>query len=136
MTSNKKKLYTVLLIACVAGYSWLFLSFQLMSNNYCLDVCWLKNVTKIPCPSCGVTRSILALTKGHFATAFYFNPLGYLIAFILFFTPIWILFDFANKKETLLKGYQKMESYLKKPQLGIPLILLVILNWIWNLIKG
>ena len=54
----------------------------------------------------------------------------------MFLTPIWIAFDIAAKKKTLFKFYKKIERYLQKPRYAIPLLLLIIINWIWNITKG
>ncbi len=124
-------------IACTAGYIWLY--FGLTTNQTeknLVDVCLIKHVTTIPCPSCGSTRSVISLTKGDFSEALRINPLGYIIAIIMFLTPIWIAIDITTKRKTLFEFYQKMETYLKRPQYAIPLILLIIINWIWNITKG
>ena len=46
-----------------------------------------------------------------------------------------------NKEERFLSdfsklGFQKAEKLLIKPKIAIPLIVLVLLNWIWNIVKG
>jgi hypothetical protein len=114
----------MLLIACLAGYVWLYYS---ITNNITekksVEVCLIKHVTNIPCPSCGSSRSVISLIKGDFIGALNFNPIGYLVAIIMLIAPI---FDF----------YLKIETYLKRPKIAIPLILLVIINWIWNITKG
>jgi len=124
-------------IACTVGYIWLY--FGLTTNQTeknLVDVCLIKHVTTIPCPSCGSTRSVISLTKGDFSEALRINPLGYIIAIIMFLTPIWIAIDITTKRKTLFEFYKKIETYLKRPQYGIPLILLIIINWIWNITKG
>ncbi|MCG9791550.1 hypothetical protein LXH21_03635 [Flavobacterium algicola] len=64
------------------------------------------------------------------------NPFGFLIAAILLISPVWIAYDVATKKETLLSCYKKTEYYIRQPKYGIPLLLIVIFNWIWNIAKG
>jgi len=123
--------------ACLAGYVWLY--FGLTNNNTeykSVGVCMIKHTTNIPCPSCGSTRSVISLTKGNFHEALLINPLGYILAVIMFLSPLWIFIDIITKKKTLFEFYQKIENKLKKPQYAIPLILLVIFNWIWNITKG
>ncbi|MHB1278065.1 MAG: DUF2752 domain-containing protein [Bacteroidia bacterium] len=99
-------------------------------------VCLIKHTTNIPCPSCGSTRSVIFLSRGDFQEAFNMNPFGYVVALIMVLLPLWILFDILAKKETLLKSYRKMEVRLKKPAYAIPLVTLVLMNWIWNITKG
>jgi hypothetical protein len=137
MTLSRNKLYIFIIIACLAGYIWLYWSLSKLSKiNTEIEVCLIKNITTIPCPSCGSTRSVLAITQGNFNEAFFINPLGYILAFIMFFIPIWIFFDFVLKKETFLNIYQKAESILKRPIISIPLLIFILINWAWNIIKG
>ncbi|WP_169311996.1 DUF2752 domain-containing protein [Pseudopedobacter saltans] len=96
----------------------------------------IKHLTTIPCPSCGATRSIISLTKGDFIDALKLNPMGYIIALIMLIVPIWTTTDILRKSNTLFDFYQKTETYIRKPKYAIPLIVLVIINWIWNIIKG
>lgn len=45
--------------------------------------CLFQHYLQIPCPGCGIIRSLLALTKGHFSSAWVFNPAGVLFSFYL-----------------------------------------------------
>ena len=136
MTLNRNKLYLILLVACWSGYIWLYYS---LSNNYSenksYEVCLIKYTTNIPCPSCGSTRSIISLTKGNFIEALSINPMGFIVAVVMLLSPIWIIADTLNKRNTLFDFYKKTEPNLKRPQFAIPLIFLVIINWIWNITK-
>ena len=40
------------------------------------SLCPFKLLTGLPCPGCGMTRSVVALLHGDPATSFYFHPLG------------------------------------------------------------
>lgn len=134
---NSNKLYLLLGTACFAGYVWLYVN---LSENFLkhdtLQVCLVKNITTIPCPSCGTTRSMISMFQGDFIQAMLINPFGLLVAITMILTPIWIVFDVIAKKNTLFSLYGKLETRLKKPMVAIPLIILVIFNWIWNIIKG
>ena len=126
-----------MIIACVAGYIWLYIGITNEQSVFKpVEVCFIKHFTNIPCPSCGSTRAILSLTKGNFNEAFNINPMGFLVAFIMLFTPLWILVDVVAKKNTLFTFYQKMDTYLKRPKIAIPLLIIVVINWIWNINKG
>jgi len=137
MLIDRNKLYSILLIACLSGYIWLY--YSITSNvieNKSVEVCLIKHATNIPCPSCGSTRSIILLTKGNFVGAFDLNPIGYIVAFIMLIAPVWIISDLILKNNSFFKCYQIIESYLKNPKYAIPLILLVIINWFWIIKKG
>ena len=137
MPLGRNKLYFFLSIACLAGYAWLiFNTFTESSSNHNFRVCIFKQITSIPCPSCGSTRSLVSLFNGDFKGAFYWNPLGIVLLGALIIAPIWIGLDLISKKDTLLRFYEKFESTLKQKKVAIPLILLIIINWIWNIYKG
>ena len=136
MTLDRNKLYSVLFIACLAGYVWLYFSVtKNITEKKLVEVCIIKHATNIPCPSCGSTRSVISLTKGDFIGALKFNPIGYLVAIIMLIAPIWIIADTIKRTKTLFDFYLKTETYLKRPKIAITLILLVIINWIWNITK-
>lgn len=46
-----------------------------------LPLCPFKTLTGLPCPSCGVTRAIMAMTRFDLGGAFAMNPLAVLGAF-------------------------------------------------------
>ena len=137
MSLHRNRLYSLLFTACLAGYTWLYFSItKNITENKSVEICFIKHLTNIPCPSCGSTRSIISLTKGDFIGALNINPIGYLVALIMLVAPLWILADTIMNKNTLFDLFQKIETLLKRPIIAIPLILLVIINWIWNITKG
>lgn len=138
MISGRIKFYSLLLSAFGVGYSWLIynLWYQTGSEHSSFTVCFIKNTTNIPCPSCGSTRSVLSILQRDFISALYFNPLGYLIFAALSIVPVWILFDLFLEKNTFWDFYHKMEIRLKKPYIAIPFLALLLINWIWNIYKG
>lgn len=136
MKLSRNKLYAIIFISCLAGYIWLY--YVLTKNNATnpsIEACFIKNTLNIPCPSCGATRSILSLIKGNFTKAFFTNPLGYIIATIMVLAPLWIIYDVISQKNTFFLFYQKIELYLRKPKYAMPLIFLLIINWVWNITK-
>lgn len=137
MTLNRDRLYLIMFIACIAGNIWLYYNItQNYVENKSLGVCLIKRFTNIPCPSCGSTRSIISLIKGNIVEALTINPFGLIVASIMFIAPFWIVIDIATRSNTLFNFYLKVEMHLKTPKFAIPLILLVIANWIWNISKG
>lgn len=136
--SNKRiQLYTILFIACIIGYLWLFLNINAAINSeYNLGVCIFKKVTSLPCVSCGSTRAIKAILANQLKEALLLNPLGYLLIIGLIVLPIWIIVDWVRKSNSFYSCYLKMESLFKRPQIMIPVITLLSANWIWNIYKG
>jgi hypothetical protein len=131
---SKNKLYYLILIACSAGF--IYLLYQLYypeSSEY--SVCIIKNISGFPCPSCGATRAVQLVFKGDFIASVLTNPFGIIVSGILILLPFWIVIDLILKKKTFYTFYNKMECLLKQKIIAIPLIILVILNWIWNINK-
>lgn len=136
MTLGRNKLYLFLLLACGLGYVWLYFGYTDGAHQETVGVCIVKHTTGLPCPSCGTTRSVVSLTKGDFVEALGINPMGYLVAIIMFLSPIWVVYDTLARKTTLLRFYRKIEHHVKKPKYAIPLASLVLINWAWNITKG
>jgi len=134
---NKKQLYTFTLGAIAVGFLWIGFHFIEWNQNQKMsyEVCLFKKVTGVACPSCGSTRAVFSILNGSFLDALYLNPLGYIILIGMMIFPPWILFDVFQKKSTFFVFYEKAINWMKKPKIYIPLILLVICNWIWNLTK-
>ena len=76
-------LWAVLLI-----FVWSFLGVALvwLSEHFHqpVQLCLIKHLTGLPCPTCGFTRGALSLLGGHVAQAWLYNPLVY-SALALFF---------------------------------------------------
>lgn len=138
MTRKQNRLYGFLALACLAGYSWLLL-IHLVSTGKPgsqVVVCLIKYLTHFPCPSCGLTRALLALVQGNVTAALYWNPIGLPVFAMLVLLPLWLAFDLVCKKQTLFKCYHQMEQIVNQRKIAIPLILLMLGNWIWNIYKG
>ena len=138
MSSSRNKLYRILSALLTAGYVWLFINY--VSANFVSSLkgsfCLFKHVTNVPCPSCGSTRSVLFLLKGDFISSLNLNPLGVIVLIIMIITPLWIISDYFFKKESLYFFYKKIEETLSKKRVAIPAIMVILLNWIWNIYKG
>ena len=132
MTRNK--LYSLLLIACLAGFMYLFYNIHTLQGER-FRVCIIKNVTGYPCPSCGTTRAVSLLFEGKTIESILLNPFGIVVAIIMTVFPFWILIDIFFKKETFYYWFKNAEAIIRKPWLASILILLVLLNWIWNIYK-
>jgi hypothetical protein len=56
-----------------------------------VSFCWFRSMTGLPCPGCGLTRAVFAISGGEFAAAWHFNPFGYLaygILIVMLLLPI------------------------------------------------
>jgi hypothetical protein len=52
------------------------------------SVCLFYNLTGLPCPGCGLTRSFVCLGHGHWREALHWHPLGPLL--FLVFALLWL----------------------------------------------
>lgn len=44
-----------------------------------LELCWLRAISGLPCPGCGLTRSVCHLARGDFATSIWFHGFGIVV---------------------------------------------------------
>ena len=95
------------------------------------DICIFKNLTGLPCPGCGMTRSITSAVRGDFAGSFVHHRLGLL-------TLIYILTQFLLSLGVVFiskfrDSLQHIGRYLNKGI--IVLAALFFVNWIFTLVK-
>jgi hypothetical protein len=132
---KRNRLYLIVIIACFFGTLYLLYQINNFSNSDTFSVCPIKTVTGYPCPSCGTTRAIVFLSKGNIVSSIQQNPFGLIVGLCMLVLPFWIGYDVLKKKATFYQFYLKAEAEIRKPKIALILILLVILNWIWNLYK-
>lgn len=75
MGAGKLKKYIPIILAAAV-----LLAFAFFSDT---GICVFRRVTGLPCPSCGMTRSYLALFRGDIKTAFFMHPLFWMIPIII-----------------------------------------------------
>jgi hypothetical protein len=126
-----KKFYIFLSAGITLSLLWVFTS----KNTEIGTMCYIKWISSYPCPACGTTRSVYHLLDNNWLLALKSNPLGYLAVLSLIVLPLWVLFDLLFKRETLFVTYQWINNQLKNPKIWIPLALLMLANWIWNIYK-
>jgi len=57
-----------------------------------IELCWLKHLSRLPCPGCGMTRSVYHLVQGHWAEALRLQPFSFLLvpyALLTVSSPLW-----------------------------------------------
>jgi hypothetical protein len=120
----------------MAGYTWLFINYASAHHHSGINACFIKGITGIPCPSCGSTRSVISLMQGNIGDALYYNPLGIILSVIMVLVPLLVTYDLLNGKESLLRLYSRAENTVRQKFVAIPLIVLMLANWAWNIYKG
>jgi hypothetical protein len=136
MSPGPRQLYWGLLIIGFFGYLWLGWSVISMESEKEVPLgCLFKFVYGFPCPSCGTTRSILQFVSGDIFGSLTTNPLGLISMVALLVVPFWAILDVTLGKRGLIRFYRAAEIWIRTPLVGIPIILLVLVNWIWNIAK-
>lgn len=136
MSLSRNRLCLLLTLACLAGYGWLLFNYLFPAKGEATSVCLIRYVTNIPCPSCGSTRSVIALVNGHWFEAFYWNPIGLLLALIMVVAPLWMSYDWTVRRDSMWMVYIRIEAKLRQKYIALPAISLVLVLWIWNIYKG
>jgi Protein of unknown function (DUF2752) len=135
--NSDKRIYWILTLLTIGSYVWIGYHLSHTESQPTGTLCLFKTATGIPCPSCGITRSLLLILQGDVSGAFWINPLGILAAMLLIIIPAWVIVDLSRKKYLMLLVYKRSEEIIRsKKFVYIPLIALVALNWIWNISKG
>lgn len=136
MHSGKRPYWTLALLS-VGGYAWIaFQVFGTHAHEKGLTLCLFKNATGFPCPSCGITRSLLMFISADFEKGFLLNPLGLFVGVAMLIVPLWMILDGLMHKKTFAEFFLKTEQQFKTQKIFyIPALTLILLNWCWNIMK-
>ena len=118
-----------IIISLILGLVLLFLIY--MEHIPIPIGCLFKSITGIPCPGCGGIRATQYLLKGEIVNALYTNPFSCLFCIFCAILPFWSLYDCYKYRQTLKNFLTTKWSNKTLIILGI----LLLLNWIWNIIK-
>lgn len=132
---SRKAVYLFGAIASLTGYIWIIFNIISPNGMHTPDLCLFKNLTGIPCPSCGTTHAVLKLVHMDWMGAIMENPLGYVISIGLLVMPVWIAYDLLKGKSTFYEQYKKTEALIRNKWIAASLILLVTANWVWTIYK-
>lgn len=131
---SRRRLYYLALFLGLAGQIWIFYSYhKLEKHEEAFNTCIFKAVTGIPCPSCGTVHSIISILHGNFRQALTENPIGFAGLLALAVVPYWILADLYTGRESFYRFFMHIDGLLRKKRVLIPLLLTVLLIWIYKL---
>lgn len=90
-------------------------------------LCLFKELFGIPCPGCGILRSISELVRLHFLDSLHYNPVGIIILISIFSQTVtrflliigWLSQNFVNRETKIM---------------NFIIITLLLTNWIINLV--
>jgi len=84
------------------------------------SLCPFKLLTGFPCPSCGITKSIVSFYEGHLAESIAYHVLGPIVVFFCFFVIVLSSIELKTGND-----YLKQYIYSKKLAYGLALFLAV-----------
>jgi hypothetical protein len=87
------------------------------------ETCGSRLLFGVPCPGCGLTRSIICLSRGDLAQSLAFHRLGWLLALV-------ILYQFPYRLYCLLWRDCSPAVLALYRYFGYLLIALLVLNWV------
>ena len=134
MRLSRGRLYPLLLFLSAGGFLWLLVSND-SSRIFGWNGCLIRYLFRVPCPSCGSTRSVHAAFHGEWLAALYYNPLGLLLAVLMVVIPVWIVIDLLRGSSSFLQVYRLMEKKLQCWPYALTGIVVILMNWIWNFQK-
>ena len=114
-------------------FSWLIVREASLRANGFIDgtiVCPIRLLTGVPCPACGTTRSLAAISVGRFEDAWLLNPLGFAV---IAFAILWAL-----RLEPLKKFWSAIVTTFHSKSLKFKVVFLIgfyLLAWIASLIR-
>jgi hypothetical protein len=101
ITESRNSFYWPRLLAfgLLAGTLLLpLLAFDRVTAPGSLVLCPLRAVTAVPCPSCGLTRALAHLERGHLAEAVRFHPFAPLVFLLVLALAVMLVFELATGK--------------------------------------
>jgi hypothetical protein len=116
----------------VGGASLCLLGVALATPGIQLPRCVFKTLTGLPCPTCGVTRTVIALSRGDVARALFMNPLaavacGVGLLYLLYAGTV------------LLLGLPRLRPVVSAAgarRLRVATVALLAVNWAWLIATG
>ena len=94
-------------------------------------LCPFKEITGLPCPTCGATRMVHSLLDFHILEAFYYNP-GLMLGGIVF--GVWCMYGLYSQLSG--RAIRIRLSRVEGHFIRAAVILIVLLNWIYLVIAG
>ena len=116
----------------VGGASLCLLGVALATPGIQLPRCAFKTITGLPCPTCGLTRTIIALSRGDVGRAVFMNPLA---AIVCAAGLLYLLYA-AAVLALRLPRFRPTVSAVGARRLRIGAVVLIATNWVWLIASG
>ena len=116
----------------VGGASLCLLGVALATPGIQLPRCGFKTITGLPCPTCGVTRTVIALSRGDLAHGLFMNPLAALACGAGLLYLIYAALVLALR----LPRLRPTVTAIGARRLRIATVTAFAVNWIWLVATG
>ena len=115
----------------VGSASLCLLGVALATPGIQLPRCGFKTITGLPCPTCGLTRTIIALSRGDLDRALFINPLAAIacgagLLYLLYAARSWRCGCRASGRQCPRPARDACGSPRSRPRL----------NWLWLIATG
>ncbi|QQE12844.1 DUF2752 domain-containing protein [Planctomycetota bacterium] len=100
-----------------------------LSKSFGVPACGFKLETGLPCLTCGMTTSVTHAVRGDLLTAFWLQPFGAMLAVgaaAFSFVFGWSLYTGMS--------LEPIGRVIWRPRVIIPLAVLLVLSWVYNLV--
>lgn len=111
------------------GYFFVFNTPDYLGGH---PLCLFKNLFRIACPGCGMSRATLELVKGNVMASFRYHILCIPFSLGLVLSTGWMLSDFCLNRDTF---FLLMKRELRW-SIKVSLLLLILLSWGINISRG
>lgn len=109
-TVQKRIIHSIIAAAAAV----MLLSTFLISTDYIESgptFCYFRDLTGYPCPGCGISRSLFAISHAEFERAWTLHPLSftvYLSLILIFFAELIYVISPGEKQMSILKSVYKL----------------------------
>jgi len=125
LPNERSNLYDVIFSPMTAAFAViaLTLSFFLPTDGLGVSICWFKSLFGLPCPGCGLTRSVTCITHLQFSKAWGYHPFGPIV-YALFVANALLLVVPHKNRERLKQRISRNNHWLR------PIYFAVVLSFL------
>ncbi len=116
----------------VGGASLCLLGVALVTPGIQLPRCAFKTITGLPCPTCGVTRTVIALSRGDLDRALFMNPLAAIACGAALLYLVYAAAVLAFR----LPRFRPTVSVAGARWWRVATVAVLAINWLWLIATG
>ena len=94
--------------------------------------CMFREMTGLPCPGCGLTRSFISIGHGRLLDAWHYNPAGFVLFAVIVFQVPYRAFQILR----IRRGYGQHRFAWIDNGVLILLVVALVVQWIYALANG